>query len=133
MSSSLGWKIFALVFAGFVLASLVTPEAGDFDSAFEIFSGLLSIPAAIGLVLYSFGRRPAFLPFWTAIAWVYALESLFAIGMFIVNIAGTPGRFAASPAGVIGALAIVVALQYFSWLALHRYANGRAQPLSLRS
>lgn len=133
MSSSLGWKIFALVFAGFVVSAIVTPEADDFDSAFEIFTGLLSVPAAIGLCLYSFGGRPSFQPFWTMIAWVYALTSVFAIGMFIVNIAGTPGRFAASPVGAIGALAIVVALQYFSWLGLHRYANGRVQPLSLRN
>ena len=119
----MGWKIFAIVNAILVGMTIFGPRSSAYSAPFEIFSILISIPAAIGLALYAFNRLFLTPSAWRIFSWLFAAYSIGIIGLFLKQLVDkVAGGAALLP--IAGALAIVVALQFFNWLALHRLGMG---------
>ena len=123
MKSATGWKVFAALNALLVVKTIVDP-AGDADGgAFVWFSLAMSAAAALGLVVYAFGIVLPPRNAWKALASLYGAYSVCIVGMFINGLYQKPFGSVDQVIGVVGALAVIVALQYFSWLGLNRYAQ----------
>lgn len=118
----MGWKVFAVLNGLIVLKTIFDPVDEGY-SPFEMLSIAISIPAAIGLALYAFRRR--WLPSapWKPFSWLFAVYSVWAVGLFLWNMRNKSVEGFDGAIGMIGAFALVAALQYFTWLALWRYSN----------
>jgi hypothetical protein len=118
-----GWKVFSVLNALVVISTIVGPRAGSYDSPFELAGIIISIPAALGLILYAFGKHLFSSTFWKVFAWVFAGFSLVAIGLFLKQTVATAMADGFKPVGMLGAIAVVVCLQFFTWLALQRLSK----------
>lgn len=128
--AGLGWKAFALINAGVVVSILVAPAPGMFDDPLNIISTILSLPAAIGLLIYAFNQGPGSPRLWAACSWMFGGYSI--VGL-VVGCYRIIGKMDPTPYGIlvaIGAIATVGAHQYFTWVALWRLSHRTARMVS---
>lgn len=119
----MGWKVFAVVHAMIVLKSIFDPATDERYGAFEIFSLAMSVTAGVGLVLYAFDRRWWVAAPWRQFSWLFGLYSIWVLGLFVWRLHDKPIGNLDAAIGMVGAVVLLAALQYFSWLALWRYSS----------
>ena len=122
MKATTAWKIFAVLNAVLVISSIVRP--GGRLSAVELASSAITAVAAVGLVLYAFSNTILNPDFWRAFSNLFAAVSIIVIGAFVYSAHSRMISSLDQLVAGLGAIAVLAAVQYFTWLAVHRYGKG---------
>jgi hypothetical protein len=121
----MAWRVFSVLNALIVFSTVLGPFASSHHSLLGLIAIGMSVPAAGGVYLYAF-EKPATRSLWSAFSWLFAADSIGVIVYFAMRIieVGPHHR----PAAMAILFALVVAYQYFTWLAICRL-SGKRLPL----
>lgn len=128
MNAATGWKLFAVLDGVLVLKTIVAPTGTAPLDAFAILNLTMSAAASVGLLLYAFQLPALARPVWQMFAPAFAIYSVYIVSHMATNMARQPIGNGDQLIGMVGALALCGALQYFTWLGLHRYAKAAIAP-----
>ena len=109
----LGWKLFAVVNAVVVAFTIVRPEADLLANPLAMFGMLLSLPTALGLLLYAFGKTLLPSGFWNLLSLAWAGLSVFLLSTAVSALIKMPINAGGYLITGFGALAVVGARQFF--------------------
>lgn len=122
VKATTAWKIFAILNAVLVMSSIIWP--GGRLSAVELASSAITAVAAVGLVLYAFSNTVLKPEFWRVFSSLFAAGSVIVIVGFVYSAHSRMISSLDQLVAGIGAIAVLAAVQYFTWLAVHRYGKG---------
>lgn len=116
----MGWKIFAVVFAGFAASAVAGLFSGKYVGVVAVLSLAMHIGAAAGLASYAFNLRFLTPTFWRGFSIAYAIFSLLSVGHLAIGVAS---KITSGSMTFLVALGVPIAPQYFSWLPSRRLAE----------